>query len=124
HPGGGVGMSGGAAGRPSPARTGAARNSAVRKLPTSNRTDPMLPHRGRIFPLPRPGPCDNPVPQSEVPMAEKLEPPPSQASQENPGGSASATAEKEKQKAKAPARPRQDKLPPYNVVLLDDDDHT
>jgi len=57
-------------------------------------------------------------------MAEKLEPPPSQTSQENPGGSASATAEKEKQKAKAPARPRQDKLPPYNVVLLDDDDHT
>ena len=49
-------------------------------------------------------------------------PPPAQESAPEGGGAAAAVVEK--QKEKAPARPKQDKLPPYNVVLLDDDDHT
>ena len=54
-------------------------------------------------------------------MAEKDDapavPPPSQ-------GAGAATAEPKKQKQPAPAGPKAGKLPPYNVVLLDDDDHS
>jgi ATP-dependent Clp protease adaptor protein ClpS len=60
-------------------------------------------------------------------MAEKdPTPPPPAPPAPAPAGSpaGTATAEKENQKTRAPARPRQDRLPPYNVVLLNDDDHT
>ena len=62
-------------------------------------------------------------------MPEKDPPPPPPAppaatEPSAPGAGGAATAEKENQKTRAPARPRQDKLPPYNVILLNDDDHT
>jgi ATP-dependent Clp protease adaptor protein ClpS len=64
-------------------------------------------------------------------MAEKdppSPPPPPPAAPDGAGSSGAATAQKENrkesQKTKAPARPRVDHLPPYNVVLLNDEEHT
>jgi ATP-dependent Clp protease adaptor protein ClpS len=67
-------------------------------------------------------------------MAEKeSSPPPPPAPSEPPGGNSgggnsgggSATAvQKQESKAKPAGKPRPGKLPPYNVVLLDDDDHS
>jgi ATP-dependent Clp protease adaptor protein ClpS len=55
-------------------------------------------------------------------MAETQPPAPSEQS----GGAATAEPAKADPKAatKTPARPRVEKLPPYNVVLLDDDHHS
>ena len=41
-----------------------------------------------------------------------------------PSGTGAATAEKAKPGPKRSTKPRNDQLPPYNVVLLDDDHHT
>ena len=58
-------------------------------------------------------------------MAEKEQsPPPAPPPAAPPQGAGTAIAEKEKQKAKSPTGPRPRQLPPYNVVLLDDDDHS
>ena len=51
-------------------------------------------------------------------------PPAPPAVPDKAGPSGAATAQKEPKKARSPARPPVDRLPPYNVVLLNDDDHT
>ena len=56
------------------------------------------------------------MPEKDEPPAAKPPPP------DKPSRPAAATAEK--RKTKSTTRPKNDKLPPYNVVLLNDEDHT
>ena len=57
-------------------------------------------------------------------MAEKEQSPPPDPPPAPPQGAGTATVEKDKQKAKSTTGPRPRQLPPYNVVLLDDNDHS
>jgi ATP-dependent Clp protease adaptor protein ClpS len=51
-------------------------------------------------------------------------PPVPPAAPDKAGPSGTATAQKQHKKARAASPPLVDRLPPYNVVLLNDDDHT
>ena len=52
------------------------------------------------------------------------DPPPAPPEPSAPAGGGTATVEKAKAAPKPSASNKTDKLPPYNVVLLDDDHHT